>query len=169
MGLTGMGLLKTYKKSPVSSSQQAALQKALDARRVKHKLKIVRIRKDAERREAHRQAALDATAAEKVAAKAEVLRSGKVMNITLYNLDNGIVTECQRQRREMVEILDAFTQDMKDFVVTHIEFVQNTALEERYENARQKIFHEKGQHYGKEKLMFHGTAKKNVSLYNICN
>jgi hypothetical protein len=163
-----MSLLKTYKKSPVSSSQQAALQKALDARRAKHRLKIVSLRKEAERREARRQADLEAAAAAKVAAEAEVLRSRTVMKITLYNLDNGIVTECQRQRREMVEILEAFTQEMKHFVVTDIEFVHNAALEERYENARQKIFHEKGEHYDKEKLMFHGTAKKNVPLYNIC-
>jgi hypothetical protein len=112
---------------------------------------------------------LEAAAAAKVEAEAEVQRSRKVMNITFYNLDNGIVTECQRQRREMTEILEAFAKEMKNFVVTNIEFVQNIALEERYEKTRQKISHEKGEHYGKEKLMFHGTAKKNVPSYNLCD
>ena len=164
-----MSLLETYKKSKVSSSQQTALQKALDARRVKHRLKIARLRKEAESREALRQAALEAAAAAKAEAEAEVQRSRNVMNITVYNLDNGIVTECQRQRSEMVEILEAFAQEMKNFVVTDIEFVHNTALEERYEKTRQKIFHEKGEHYGEEMLMFHGTAKKNVPSYNLCD
>jgi hypothetical protein len=174
---TDSSLPETYKKSPVSSSQQAALQKALDARREKHRLKIARLKKEAEsrieavkRREALRRAALEAAAAAAVAkaeAEAEAL---KVTHSSLYNLDKGIiVTECQRQRREVAQILGTFVQEMKDFVLTEIQFVHNPGLEEKYESARQKILDEKGDLYGVEKLMFHGTAKKNVSSYNVCH
>jgi hypothetical protein len=155
----------------VSSSGRVALQKALDARREKHRIKIAKLKKDAEmrlerakKRHALRQAALEAAAAvAAAAAKAEAEADArKVTCIALYNLDKGIVTECQRQKREVGEILATFDQEMKDFVVTEIHFVHNPALEEKYENARQKILDEKGERYGEEKLMFHGTAKKNV-------